>query len=505
MAQETTVTASEPEEKPSAPFVKAFEAMAPGQTIDKASILACGDPGKRNWNVRGAVSALKKRKANPIEIRDVGEGYLRVDPDSSPRIHTRTYKFPLAPTPEQMRIFIHNWEARDEAYNAAIAFAREHARPGTKLYLPPAKKIRDHVTAYIKGRHWYTDESFKVHSHAWTNGVADAVLALKRWKKDYRPKDATHPHRWKKGRPRFRSVQTGSTWTAQAPRVKWDGDSLLKMPLFPKEGIRARRQLSGWIPREAKPREITIHYEHPYVWCSLTVQLEEPVRQHPREVTVGMDWGIRTMASCSNGQVFDIPDEIKAIDKQIDQLKKRMSRMEGPYGIDSGRNRDRTPKKDRKRRQPSRRWMLLDAKKKKLQRRRNAVLKHTQHYVSHVMTRRFGEVVVEEVSVQAIRPSGPKPKTRPINRAIGRMAPKRLQDMIAYKAERTGTVLTVVDDSRATQICSACGREKTGPEALTIRHRVYRCPCGHVEDRDTNAAKVLETMQQTDHARASQH
>ena len=61
-----------------------------------------------------------------------------------------------------------------------------------------------------------------------------------------------------------------------------------------------------------------------------------------------------------------------------------------------------------------------------------------------------------------------------------------LRQMCAYKAPRNGGMYVEVKTNGTTQTCSVCGRVADPP--LTLKDRIYRCPCGHTEDRDANAS-----------------
>jgi putative transposase len=491
-------------DKKSAPFVAVFESMLPGQSISKDDLLKFGDPGGRHWNIRGAIGSLKKRKDNPIEIRDIGNGYLRVDPATSPKTHIRAFRFPLSPTPEQLTILANNWSARDEAYNESLAYIRDHARPGERLWIPSARAVQDHVNARLRAMPWFG--KVNVHIHAITSGIDDCILAAKRWQKDYQPKTEGEPNRWKKGMPSFRSVKTGSTYTVSSPRAKWE-HAIIRLPLFTKDGIRSRRKLSGWIPNGAIPREATVFYDKGLVWCSLVVQIEEPPAVHKRKTVAGVDWGVKTFATVSDGTAFHLPCKIVELDKEIDRIKSQLSRMEGPKGIDSGRNRDRTPKKQRAYREPSRRYKLLDAKRQRLQRKRMDMLLHVQHHATYVLTRKFGEIVCETIDLPRGKGRQKNVKQKAgLNRAISRNAPGRFFTQLGYKSERTGTVITKVPKNfPSTQTCSECGYRRQGHERLGLSARVYTCPsCDSSKNRDKNASETLEAQSVMGYKRASQ-
>lgn len=63
--------------------------------------------------------------------------------------------------------------------------------------------------------------------------------------------------------------------------------------------------------------------------------------------------------------------------------------------------------------------------------------------------------------------------------------------MLEYKSHLAGSVFEVVNESYTTQTCSQCGSVE-GPKGVAgLGIREWRCSCGAVHDRDVNAAKVI--------------
>ena len=64
----------------------------------------------------------------------------------------------------------------------------------------------------------------------------------------------------------------------------------------------------------------------------------------------------------------------------------------------------------------------------------------------------------------------------------------KLRRLTAYKAERRGGRVILVDPSGTSQVCSGCG--ETVRKDLSVRIHVCPC-CGLVLDRDLNAARNI--------------
>lgn len=62
------------------------------------------------------------------------------------------------------------------------------------------------------------------------------------------------------------------------------------------------------------------------------------------------------------------------------------------------------------------------------------------------------------------------------------------KDMLKYKSHQAGIVFEVVNESWSTQTCNVCG-VIAGPKGRAgLNKRVWQCRCGTVHDRDVNAA-----------------
>jgi len=68
-------------------------------------------------------------------------------------------------------------------------------------------------------------------------------------------------------------------------------------------------------------------------------------------------------------------------------------------------------------------------------------------------------------------------------------APAQLMQMISYKAEDAGAWIMEAPTRKLkpSQTCPSCGRQ----EKKTLSQRTHSCGCGHVEDRDLAAARVV--------------
>ncbi len=126
--------------------------------------------------------------------------------------------------------------------------------------------------------------------------------------------------------------------------------------------------------------------------------------------------------------------------------------------------------------------------------RRNAVRNRNEcHKVTTEIVRRFGRIAVEKLAIANMTRSAGGTVEQPgknvaaksgLNREILANTWGLLRNQLAYKAEWAGREFAEVNPRYTSRECSQCGQ--TTPQS---EYRTYACGvCGHVADRDTNAA-----------------
>jgi putative transposase len=118
------------------------------------------------------------------------------------------------------------------------------------------------------------------------------------------------------------------------------------------------------------------------------------------------------------------------------------------------------------------------------------------HTFTATLARTHGVVVVEDLATKNLIAN------RSLAQAIGDQGWAELARQLGYKTARHGGQLIVADRWFASsKTCSACGGVKP---KLSLAERTYRCAddaCGHVADRDVNAAANLAAW--GDHSRGT--
>jgi putative transposase len=110
--------------------------------------------------------------------------------------------------------------------------------------------------------------------------------------------------------------------------------------------------------------------------------------------------------------------------------------------------------------------------------------RHYLHQVSNQLVKTHDRLVLEDLNITAMKAN------RKLSRAISDAAWGELARQVTYKqAWRGGQVLVADRWFPSSKTCSACG---TLRKDLTLKDRMFECrACGHVMDRDLNAAVNL--------------
>jgi IS605 OrfB family transposase len=179
---------------------------------------------------------------------------------------------------------------------------------------------------------------------------------------------------------------------------------------------------------------------HWYINVPVEVELQEPNYSN----AVGIDLGLKTLATLSNGQKIEMPRFYRASEEALSTAQRAHAKA---------RNR----------------------RKDFLHKSANAVVKG------------YGTIVVGDVSPSRLA------KTR-MAKSVNDAGWAGFKQMLSYKAVRHGGRVVEASEAMSTQTCSTCGclppSRPRGIAGLAVRD--WTCDdCGTVHDRDVNAAKNI--------------
>lgn len=201
--------------------------------------------------------------------------------------------------------------------------------------------------------------------------------------------------------------------------------------------------------------------------------------------TIGVDWGIKTFATLSNGDKIDNSKQLETIKKLegiINKEKQILSRRKGP-------------KKENKQ-TPSKRFLKQKKHIAKIQNKINNVRKEFIHNTTFKLIKKYDTICVEDLNIKGMTKSSKGTKEKPgknvkqksgLNKSILRFSPGEFYRQLDYKGEWNGKNILKADRFFASsKTCPKCGWKK---KDLKLENREWKCErCHDFNDRDLKAA-----------------
>ncbi|MEM6752626.1 MAG: RNA-guided endonuclease TnpB family protein [Cyanobacteria bacterium P01_C01_bin.38] len=356
-------------------------------------------------------------------------------------------KVELIPNNKQITAFKKASGVARHAYNWANAVFKDilvQRSTDKSLKLPTSIDLHKKLVAEVKTVNpWYYQTNKNVPQQA----LKDLRTA---WDRCFK-KSAKQPRFKKKGTRDSFYLESGSK---AKPMIKNDGKRV-KLPSIGwvrlTEALPVRATHNCVISRTADKWFIAIKYE-----------VEKPNIEADRP-SVGVDIGIKELAVCSNGKVFNNPKAYRRMSKRLKHLQRRLSKK------NNGSN-------NRKK---------AVSKLAKLHARIANIRKDAIHKLTTYLAKNHSIIKIEDLSIKAFL------KNHRLAGAIADCGMYEFKRQLEYKTEKFSSQLILVDRMfPSSQICSNCGKHR---HKMPLKERVYLCPeCGHRSDRDLNASKNIE-------------
>ena len=261
----------------------------------------------------------------------------------------------------------------------------------------------------------------------------------------------------KKGFPKFKKKGLSDSFYFSNDKGKIKGRELYVPKL--KNPIRCSEQLRF----EGKIMSYTVSKDVDRWYVSVTVETNHKLVRKSNKGSVGIDLGVKTLATLSDGTTFKTKNFYKNAEKKLSRLQRGLSRKEKGSA-------NRTKAKFK---------LALQHRKVRLARK-----DYLNQITSHIACN-YSRVVIEDLDVNKMV------KNRRLSKAISNMGFGMFRTLLENKCKQTNCEIIIADRYFASsQICSCCGHIK---KDLTLNMREYHCgDCGLKIDRDYNAAKNLE-------------
>lgn len=402
----------------------------------------------------------------------------------------QAYRFALDPTPRQQRAFASHAGGARFAYNWGVARIAEalDARTAEKAAgEKPTTRMPGHFDLC---KAWTGFKNNPDSGVGWVGenfvGTYQAALrdAAAAWKVFFDSRAGRRKGR-AMGRPRFkRKHRCRDSFQVHGSTLQVADSRHIKLPKIgtvrTHEATRKlRRRLDKGTARIVRG---TVARTANRWYISLTVEIDREVRTGPSArqragATVGIDLGVKHLATLSTGEQVANPRHLAA-------AARRLAMAQRAYA--------RTDKGSTRRRRAAARVARVHA--------RTAALRlDAAHQLTSRLAHAHRVIAVEDLNVAGMTRSARGSLTAPgrnvrakagLNKAILDAGFSTIRWQLDCKTKWYGSNLVVIDRwAPSSKTCSACGVVKT---KLALSERTYRCDaCGHTVDRDLNAARNL--------------
>ena len=185
----------------------------------------------------------------------------------------------------------------------------------------------------------------------------------------------------------------------------------------------------------------------------------------PSDEEVGIDVGLKTFASLSDGAFIESPRFFRRDGKALAKAQRKLAEQERG---------SKARKKARK---------VVSRIHERIRNRRHDFV----HQTARRLVNRYGVIAVEKLNVQGMV------KNHCLAKSISDASWSMFRNVLTTKAESAGRLVVAINPAYTSQRCSGCGDIQK--KSLSVR--THRCSaCGLMLDRDTNAAVNIKTVGQ---------
>ncbi len=256
----------------------------------------------------------------------------------------------------------------------------------------------------------------------------------------------------KAGFPRFKNIHRYNSFTFPQSGFKFISNKKLQISKIGEVNIRLHRMIKG------KIKTLTIKKTSTNKWfaCFSVQQDKTPLVRELKKV-VGLDLGLKTFATLSDGSVIENERYLK---KSLDKIKLLSKRLSSKTKGSSNRNKSR---------------VKLALLYEKIFNQRLDFL----HKLSYKLVNKYDGIALEKLKVSSMM-------NKYLQLSINDVSWTKFAELLTYKAEETGCKLDFVNPKNTSKTCSKCGNIK---KELKLSERTYNCSnCGFTCCRDLNAS-----------------
>lgn len=395
----------------------------------------------------------------------------------------RGKKIRLLPTPEQEILFWKSAGTSRWAYNYFLARNEEQY----KTYLANGRKGKKSISEGVIRKE--INNQLKPTTHQWlkevgSNVMKQAVKEADRAMKKFLSGAA--------GRPKFKTKRRTT------PRFYVNYESLTrKNGGFHGEKIGFVRTAEPLpkIPKGCHYSTPWISFDGKYWYIGFGYEVPDRLNVELTGDSIGIDLGVKELAVC-----YAFGERKKTVfkninkTKEVHRLEKKLRREQRRQSRKFTANIDHYETVQRNEKRPGRRpiWKRPIRECRNLERQRQRIIllhrrlknireNHIHQTTAAIVKNKPSRIVMEDLNVKGMM------KNRYLAKEIASEKFYEFRRQMEYKCEPYGIQLVFADSFYpSSKTCSHCGHIK---KDLKLNNRTYICPaCGHVIDRDLNAA-----------------
>ena len=376
-----------------------------------------------------------------------------------------TIKVQLRPNNKQLTKLFQYAGCTRFAYNWTLAREQENYEQGNKFLSD--NELRKEFTQLKKQENykWLN----KISNNVTKQAIKDACNSYKRFFKG----QSKHP--------KFKSKRRSKpSFYQDSVKIKFT-DTHVKVEGFAVSKKKNKQKLNwiklcekGRIPTNCKYMNPRITYDGLHWFVSVSIDVEDNT-DIPSNEGIGIDLGLKDLAVCSNGNIYqniNKTNKVKKIEKRKRRLQRSISRK---YNMNKrGESYKKTSNIIKREKE------LLKVIKRLTNIRRN----HLHQITSEIVKRKPSFICIEDLNVSGMM------KNKHLSKAIQQQGFYEFRRQIEYKSAWNNIPVIIADRFfPSSKSCSCCGMIK---KDLKLSDRIYRCECGNIIDRDFQASLNLK-------------
>ena len=268
----------------------------------------------------------------------------------------------------------------------------------------------------------------------------------------------------KKGYPKFKSKHQKQSFNIyESQKFKVDGRDF-RIEKFNKSKKSKPIKMREKLRFEGKVKQANVSFQNGKWFCSFLIEVESYKGSFNQHGSVGVDLGIKDLATLSDGTTFYRSNKLTLSLKKLVKLQRNLS----------------------KKKKGSNRYAKAKLSVSKLHFRVKKQREDFLHNVSSKLTSNYKTICLEDLSVSSMT----KGNSKRFNRMVVDVGMYELRRQIGYKSLLRGVDIHLVDRYYpSSKLHYECGFKN---ETLKLGESTWKCGgCGQQVDRDLNASKNI--------------